>query len=302
MTAMPYAVAAAGSKYVVIVSSPIKPYRLALDGIVDELKDRGEPPPDIQYFNKFAPDKLADLTKIIQQKRPQFCFTIGPQASSYAWKYLPGSAIKKIYTMLAAPDAALQLPPNSPVPLGISLDIPVKLQIQNIKCFLPEAAKIGVLYNPKFSRIVVEKLQQAARNAEIAIIPLKVNNTSEIASVFQRNLHNIDALLFIPDPDVAFESIIRLLIRVGINNKIPAIGFNRFFYNNGAAISIIIDYYRTGRRTVELLLQSNKSALKNNLHVPATPYIVTWPNYQVLKYTSAAKSSPSMCQGIEAGP
>ena len=293
------------SRNVVVVSSTIKPYLLALDGIVDEFKDSGEPAPNIQYLNKFIPNHLADLAKIIQGKSPQTCITIGPEATSFAWKYLSERTIKKVYTMVAAPDTVLDNPPGSPVPSGISLDIPVSTQLQNIKCFLPNANRIGVLYNPAFSETLINKLQRAAKNFQLEIIPLAVHDTSEIIATFRQNIPKIKALLFIPDPVVTYKSIIRLLLKEGINRKIPTIGFNRFFYNNGSAISIIIDYYRTGRRTVTLL-REGQSSTKNSPPTPRSPYTVTWPNYQVIQFTSKTNSAPppasSTCKGIEVGP
>jgi putative ABC transport system substrate-binding protein len=60
-------------------------------------------------------------------------------------------------------------------------------------------------------------------------------------------------LLLIPDPTVISASLIKYIIKDGISNRVPVIGYNRFFIQNGALMAFVYDYEQIGKETALML-------------------------------------------------
>jgi len=64
---------------------------------------------------------------------------------------------------------------------------------------------------------------------------------------------NIDVLLFIPDTVVIKEALVQYLIKESIFRGIAVVGYNHFFIENGAVMSLSIDYEEVGKVGANLL-------------------------------------------------
>ena len=88
----------------------------------------------------------------------------------------------------------------------------------------------------------------------------------------------IDVLWLIPDRTVISESIVQHIIKEALFNRVPVIGYNRFFYESGAAFSFVFDYIELGKQTAKLAIDmlSGKACQKNN------PVFHAWLNPRVI--------------------
>ena len=62
-------------------------------------------------------------------------------------------------------------------------------------------------------------------------------------------------------------------------HNLPTIGYNRFFYQSGAALAFILDYRKIGMQTAHLIHQINNDTLCNNL----SPMFEVWQNRRVIE-------------------
>ena len=84
----------------------------------------------------------------------------------------------------------------------------------------------------------------------------------------------MDALWLIPDRTVISESIVKYVIKEAFLRKIPVIGYNRFFYETGAALAFVFDYKELGQQCAKKALSILSG--KNCLSTP--PLFHVWVN------------------------
>ncbi|MCX5839680.1 MAG: hypothetical protein NTW71_14390 [Deltaproteobacteria bacterium] len=180
---------------------------------------------------------------------------------------------------------------------GVPLDVPAKRQLEMIDQGFRTVKRLGLLYDPRYNSEFFMKAAAEAAYFDLKIVPLKVSSKKDIPAVLKQNWENIDALWLIPDQTVISESIVQYIIKDALFKKIPVIGYNRFFYESGAALAFVFDYEELGRQTGRLAanMLMGKACEKEN------PVFRVWLNLRVidkLGMTVPEKKSPS----IEAGP
>ncbi|MEA2059172.1 MAG: ABC transporter substrate binding protein [Thermodesulfobacteriota bacterium] len=159
---------------------------------------------------------------------------------------------------------AMVLNPRKIVPqkesiCGVSLNLFSGEAVTGISKVFPEVKKIGVFFNPDNNLVWFNTAMVLGKFSGIDIVPLHVRTYSDISSFFKKKSIDVDALLFIPDKTVSSPVLIKYVIKQAVAQKIPVIGYNRFFHKSGAALSFVLDYQGIGRQAAE-----NVKAVMNN--------------------------------------
>ena len=217
----------------VIVSSQIRPYVMALEGLRSGLQQ----PLTIYYLNS-NPELIRHH---LSQKRYDLLIAIGPEASILAWSTLDPDD-KKIALMVLDQQKLLA----DPKPCGVDLRIPFKDQINLIKQRLGDKRKIGILYNPAENREWIEQAQKEGSDLGISVIPLMVHKRNEIIKVLSSAYQDIDTLLFIPDSTVISMALLSHLVKDALLHGIAVVGYNHFFVEIGAVLAFNINYEKVG--------------------------------------------------------
>jgi ABC-type uncharacterized transport system substrate-binding protein len=217
----------------VIVSSQIRPYVMALEG----LRSKFQKPLTIYYLNS-NPELIRHH---LSQKRYDLLIAIGPEASILVWSTLDPDD-KKIALMVLDQQKLLA----DPEPCGVDLRIPIKDQINLIKQRLGDKRKIGILYNPLENRELIEQAQKEGAELGISVIPLPVHKRHEITKVLSSAYQNIDTLLFIPDSTVISMALLTHLVKDALLHGIAVVGYNHFFVEIGAVLAFNINYEKVG--------------------------------------------------------
>ncbi len=234
----------------IVVSRKIRPYLATLDGINDFFKQYKEIKTDIFFLPDFTEVQHSSLLSLLTDSDYSFIVAVGPEAAQFLkHDSLSSSLPRVINTMLLNPEKIL-----GPAPCGIFLNIPVKRQIESIKQVLPGSKKIGILYNPVHNADFLKQAIKAGQALDLEIIPLTISATNKIADVLEKNWDKLEALWFIPDATVISKTIVRHIIKQAFIHHIPAIGYNRFFYESGAVLSFSFDYITLGRQTAALVI------------------------------------------------
>lgn len=135
---------------------------------------------------------------------------------------------------------------------GVPLNIPPPLQqMKAISERLPSIKRIGLLFDPVYNEVFYRDAVFSAGNIGLEIVPLTVSTKKDIPRVLQDGWDRIDALWMIPDHTVISESLVRYIIKKGLLNNCPVIGYNRFFYNAGASVAFVFDYNAIGRQAAQ---------------------------------------------------
>lgn len=234
------------AKTAIVISKKIRPYMLILNGMKNELEKNS----DLTDFHStrdifFASDFNAEsLGKKLYSKNYKTVTGIGSEALFLINKVdIPG--IKKIYTGVLKPGVYV----NEDQYCGISLEIPVKTQLKEIKTRLPGIKKIGLLCDPLNNIDFYESAVKASSEFNIEIIPLFVSSREEISKKLKSSFNKFQLVWMIPDKTIISERIVKYVIKTGIYNKKGVVGYNSFFTRSGSLFSFEFDYELLGNQT-----------------------------------------------------
>jgi putative ABC transport system substrate-binding protein len=281
-------------KAAILVSSNIRPYMEAAEGISVVLAERGGAKVQVFSLDKFTGKSQDILMQSLAGEKFDLVVAVGPEAVRFVREAPALAETRWLYSMILNPPGESG---RAGTACGVPLDIPAQKQIEMIEQGLGGGKRLGLLYDPGYNAEFLMKAAAEAPSLNLKIVPLKVSSKKDIPAVLKQNWGNIDALWLIPDQTVISESIVQYIIKDALFKKIPVIGYNRFFYESGAALAFVFDYEELGRQTGRLAanMLMGKACEKEN------PVFHTWLNLRVidkLGMTVPEKKSPS----IEVGP
>ena len=241
--AAPHALVAS-DEIIVIKSSDIIPYRKAIEGfkknflqgtcreyVIDEdVKDKGK------LVLQNAMERGGDLL-----------VAVGPEAA-----YLAGTAsvsIPVLFTMVSNPEKIF--PEGEDAHRGVSLNLPISLQLEQILSTFVGRKKVGVFYTPEHNQKTLASMMRQAPALGLTVAGIPIHSQKEIPEVLEASLYGIEVMLLIPDRTIGSEKILKYLIKSMLLKKIPVVGFNEWFAENGAILSFSFDYEEIGKQTAE---------------------------------------------------
>lgn len=130
---------------------------------------------------------------------------------------------------------------------GISLNIPIEIQLNQIRTLLPIAKTLGIVYNQE-DRKYLSGLQQRARYIGAELVLLKVSSVSNFAQVIEKSRGPIDALIFLPDTQVINKDSFESIIAMTIEKKFPTLVYSDFLVRQGFLMSLSPDYVAIGKQ------------------------------------------------------
>lgn len=132
---------------------------------------------------------------------------------------------------------------------------PVAEQIKLIKDLVPNAKKVGILYNAGEinSKIQVDIAKQAAAEYGLTIVEATVTNSNEVSQATQSLMGRVDAI-YVPTDNTIVSSI-SAVIKVANDHKIPVIGSERGQVEAGAVATKGIDYKELGKQTGRIAVE-----------------------------------------------
>jgi len=256
----------------VIVSEPIRPYQEALSSLKEVLNKKKV---QVMVFEMEGDGKgpTRDLKAAFSSRKYQIWVSIGPQATRFLWSGKVHSDINRIYGMVLNPEEIIG------DGCGVPMNIPIKEQVRTIEGIFPEFRRIGILYDPKYNQDFVRVASQEAAAQGTLIVPVAVSSQREIRRVLGSSWTRIDAVWLIPDFTVISEPVVRYIIKEGLANKTPIIGYNRFFFHSGAVMSFVLDYGRMGEQMALLCLEVMAGRPCTSL----PPFFEVWVNSRALQ-------------------
>ncbi len=265
----------AAQKIAVIVSQSIRPYIEAVEGLSSEISAEGEEILDVIFLDKFEGKDLVNLSQTLDKKDIDLFIAIGPHAARFVWEDIKAVKAARFYSMVLNPEKALAMLEFA---AGIPLNISAKTQVEMIHRGMPSVNRIGIIYDPEYNLDFFGDAYEEAYLKNIRIVSLAVSSRKDIPLVLKNNWNDLDALWLIPDRTVISESIVQYVIKEALFNGVPVIGYNRFFYESGAALAFIFDYSEIGRQCAKeaLKLLSEREVKKSE------PVFNVWVNERVM--------------------
>ncbi len=281
-------------KVAVLVSSNIRPYIEAVEGMSVVLAESASAKIQVFSLEKFKGKSRDVLIQNLIGEKFDLFVAVGPEAVRFTSEEPALGKTTWLYSMVLNPP---KVSGQTETACGVPLDIPAQRQLEMIAQGLTGIKRLGLLYDPRYNSEFFTKAASEAPSLDLKIVPLKVSSKKDIPVVLKQHWENIDALWLIPDQTVISESIVQYIIKDAIFKQTPVIGYNRFFYESGAALAFVFDYEELGRQTGRLAA----NVLMGKTCEKETPVFRGWLNLRVidkLGMTVPEKKS----QYIEVGP
>jgi putative ABC transport system substrate-binding protein len=226
----------------------------ARQGFIDALKSKGfEEGKNIELDYQNAQGDMATAQTIAQgfanQKKDLILAVATPtaQAAFNATKDIPILITAVTDPVKAGLVKALDKPDTNVS--GTSDNLPIEKQFELVKQLVPNAKRVGVIYNTSESNseIQVEAVKKAAPSFGFEIVTAGITNVNEIPQVLNSILDKID-VLYVPTDNLVVSSM-PLLTNQCYGKNIPIIGSEKGQVTNGAVATTGIDYYKLGFQT-----------------------------------------------------
>ncbi len=189
---------------------------------------------------QFVSQKV-DLMGAIATLTAQACYAAGKDAG-----------IPLIFCAVSDPVAAQLVPEMGAAGegvTGVSDLIPVEKQLSLIHAMLPDAAKLGILYNTGEvnSETQLAEYQEKAGDFGLEIVAVGVSAANEIPLAAETLVSQVDCVTNLTD-NLIVENLPMLLEKAG-NAGIPVFGSEEEQVKNGCIASEGLDYVALGRQT-----------------------------------------------------
>lgn len=183
----------------------------------------------------------------VKALRPNLVLAIGPRAANLVARGL--ADVPVIFTMVPNWDKYGLTGRNV---TGISLQRPVKAQLETLRAVSPKTRRVGVLYDPRYSEPVIDGARRAGGDLGLTLVPAKVRSADEVPSASKAFVGKVDAIWMIADRSVSNVTAFRHLVEFSYENRIPTFALAESQVREGALVSLTPNYVDIGRQAGRL--------------------------------------------------
>ena len=230
---------------VIIISREAEAYQQVTKNFEAEMRKQR---PEIQFIQMSSSAVKKDLLSI-KETQPALVFALGSDSVRKASQQLSDRPM--LATMILG-NNALQGQAHA---TAITLDMPIVKQLQWHQRFLPEAKRVGVLYNPQSNQKWVDQASRIADKLGLEIVAVKVKSPQDITSALKSLNNRVDSILAIPDKMVYSSNTAKVVLLFSFRNRIPFIGLSGAWVKAGALYALDWDYSDLGRQSADIALK-----------------------------------------------
>ena len=241
---------AAVAQPVVLVETKVTQYRDASQAVRRHLTGAREVDPT----DPAAPDAIKGASLVV---------AVGQKALLLATQH--GAGIPVVFCMVLGINSK-QLSGNV---TGVPLEPDPISTLAHIRQTVPNAKRIGLIYNKVSSELFSVEAQQAASAEGISLVPRAVGGAAEVKDAFAAMLGSVDLLWLPPDPRLFPREVFASLLASASEHKVPVVAFLASLTEAGAIASVHADYDDNGDRAGKLALDILSRPEGKRVPVPA---------------------------------
>src|SRR5690606_37242062 len=178
-------------------------------------------------------------------------------------------SIPVVYSAVTDPVAAQLVPsmgPSGTNVTGVSDALALDKQVALIKKVVPQAKRVGMVYNPgeANSVVVVKELQKLLPTLGMTLVEAAAPRTVDVSSAARSLVGKVDVIYTNTDNNVV--SAYEALVKVGQDAMVPLVASDTDSVKRGAIAALGINYRdlgeQTGRMVVRILKGEQPGAIK----------------------------------------
>jgi putative tryptophan/tyrosine transport system substrate-binding protein len=229
------------------------------DGLQEELTAAGLTPDKLKWQWESAQGNPATATQIAQKfagESPNVIVAIStPSAQSAAQAAKQTPVVFSAVTDPINAKLVSQLEKPGGMITGVRDFAPVDKHLELIAKLLPQAKRIGVIYNAGESNSVsiVNFLKQSAPAKQMTVVEATVSNSAEVGTAAKSLVGRAD-VIYVPT-DNTIVSALNSVLQVGIQNKLPVFSGDNESVEKGAIASLGFNYRDIGKQTGKMVVR-----------------------------------------------
>lgn len=186
------------------------------------------------------------LAREIRRRAPDLILAVGMDALRKVRKI---KEIPVVYCMVLDAESVLGDEKNI---TGVSMTIPPDKQLAALVKVLPNLKRVGLVYNPRKTGRIVERMRDAAERRGIRLTALKTESARELPGRLAALPAGLDAYWMLPDSTFTTPEAVESIILFSINNKVPIYTFSEKYLRMGAFMSLDLDTFDLGRQAGQM--------------------------------------------------
>jgi len=191
---------------------------------------------------------IKKIRKSLKSDIPKVIFTMGAPATKLAREGITDVPIA--YCMVVNPEKKGFVGDNIS---GISQDVPISIQLNQLKRLIPTVKNVGIIYDPENSDNIIEEANQATSELALNLIAYKISSSKEVPRAVRNIISEIDALLVITDSTVINKDSFKFIITTTLENKIPTVIYNEYLVKAGFLFSMTPDHASIGKQAGKMI-------------------------------------------------
>jgi putative tryptophan/tyrosine transport system substrate-binding protein len=187
-----------------------------------------------------------DILKTIHEVKPALILAIGAGALKQATK-IRNTPI--IYLLVLEPEELIRGRENV---TGVRMIIPPEKYLDVMEKLNLTRLKVGLLYDPEHSDILMKRIMQGAASRGIEIMAKEVHKAKEVPEMLERMKGSFNLFWMLPDPSVVTADTVEYLLLFTQQYRVPIVTFTDKYLQMGAMISLDIDSFDLGKQGGEI--------------------------------------------------
>jgi putative ABC transport system substrate-binding protein len=237
----------------VLESRRIKAYDAALSGFEEAMKRRDYSPQVTRYILNEDLQTTEQLAALAGGMGARVVLALGTDAARFVKD--ADLDMPAVFSMVSEPGASGLLNADGSVGgsmTGACLDVPVREQFMSLLDVVPGAKRIGVVYNPGETQVMVDEGRAVANSLNLGFVSQAVRSEADVPKALSELRPKIDALWLVGDRTVLTTQSLQYVFLFAFQNNLPLIGLSEHFVKMGALFAVGPDYVDIGRQSGEL--------------------------------------------------
>ena len=187
-------------------------------------------------------DVTQQQLEALQEQGVTLVFALGSRATMLATERF--TTVPVVSSMVLS-RAEIQALPNV---TGVALEFPAATQLRWMRRLLPQANRIGVLFDPALNQVWVDAARREAEKEGLVLVSIPVNNARELPAGLKKLDRAADVLWAIPDKTVYSGKTLKQVLLSSFRSRIPVVGLSGAWVKAGAFYALDRDYEDLGRQ------------------------------------------------------